>query len=65
MNEVISFAVRIAFALAAIGMLKPATHWLMLEVAKQHQTGLVSLTAINKQLFEGGSNHKSRTRKTK
>lgn len=52
MNAVISLAVRLAFALAAIGMLKPATHWLMVEVAKQQKRGLVSLSQINKQLFE-------------
>jgi hypothetical protein len=51
MNSVISLAVRIAFALAAIGMLKPATHWLMIEVAKQQRTGLGSLSKINQALY--------------
>lgn len=52
MNTVISLAVRIAFALTAIGMLKPATNWLIVEMAKQHKTGLISLTKINKALQE-------------
>ena len=60
MNAVISLAVRLAFALAAIGMLKPATHWLMVEVAKQQRRGLVSLTQINKQLFEAPKPRKNK-----
>lgn len=55
MSAVISLAVRLAFALVAIGMLKPATHWLMVEVAKQHKRGLVRLTDINRALQEGPS----------
>ena len=52
MNEVISLAVRIAFALAAVGMLKPATWWLMKEVARHQRQGLISLVELNRA-FQG------------
>ncbi len=52
MGQFISKVIRLGIFLAAIGQLKPATMFFMREVAKQHQRGLISLSALSHTLFD-------------
>ena len=50
MNSLMSFAFKLAFGLGAAGLLVPATRWMMIEAAKSHQQGLISLSKLNRAL---------------
>jgi hypothetical protein len=52
MGEFISKVIKLGFFLAATGQLKPATLYFMHEAAKQHQVGLISLSALNHSLVD-------------
>jgi hypothetical protein len=53
MESLVQFAFRLALALAAAGMLVPATKFMAREAAKSCQHGLISLTDLNRALMGG------------